>query len=370
MSANKKLWLLLSIIAIVFKIFLFHVEVGDSVFFLQWIDFIKSHGYTSSLKYNFYDYTPAYIYILIGIAKIGLNPLYSIKIVSVLFEYLVAFFIGKIAYLKYKSNIVILACLAVIPLIPTVMLNSSYLSQCDSIYSAFVFGSLYFALTKKQFLSVVFLGLAFSFKVQTALILPVYFVLMLRGNIKWFYFVFVPIVFAISVTPVWFHGRPFGELLSVYISQSNYFKFLTMNFPNPYMWISNDYYEPVKMAGILITTMNTLIAGFWLRQKKYVFSMENWIRLAFLSAILIPFILPGMHERYMYMGDVLGVLYFLVVRKNIHLPIGIILVSFYSYIRCSRYNDILPMEPALAILLAVIIMLSIDFVSSIKEQKA
>ncbi|HLP06133.1 MAG TPA: hypothetical protein VK152_11960 [Paludibacter sp.] len=116
--------------------------------------------------------------------------------------------------------------------------------------------------------------------------------------------------------------------------------------------------------------MNTLIAGFWLRQKKYVFSMENWIRLAFLSAILIPFILPGMHERYMYMGDVLGVLYFLVVRKNIHLPIGIILVSFYSYIRCSRYNDILPMEPALAILLAVIIMLSIDFVSSIKEQKA
>jgi len=87
-----------------------------------------------------------------------------------------------------------------------------------------------------------------------------------------------------------------------------------------------------------------------------------------LSAIFIPFVLPGMHERYMYLGDVLGVLYFLVIRKNIHLPLGILIVSFYSYIRCSRFNDILPMEPAFFLYLAVIILTAYDYVKNLKNE--
>lgn len=363
---QKKTLFILIVFGLICKLALLPIQTGDSVFFLRWINFIQSHGFASSLKFDFYDYTPAYIYFLIGIAKVGLNPLFSLKIISVFFEYVAAFFIGKIAFLKYKTNLVIWACIAIIPLLPSVMLNSSYLSQCDSIYAAFVFGSIYFALTKKQLLSVLFLGIAFSFKIQAAIILPFYFVLMLRNDIKWYYFLLVPVVFVVSILPAWLYGRPFAELLTIYVFQSNYFEYLTMNFPNPYMWISNDFYEPVKTAGLILTTIITLLTGFWLRNKKYIFSFEMWVKLAFLSAIFIPFILPGMHERYMYMGDILGVLYFLIIRKNIHLSLGIILVSFYSYIRCSRYNDILPMEPALVIYLLVIIFVSADFVKSLK----
>lgn len=364
--SNKIMWYSLIIIGIVLKTSLLPIQTGDSVFFLRWINFIQSHGFASSLKFDFYDYTPAYIYFLIGIAKVGLNPLFSLKIISVFFEYVAAFFIGKIAFIKYRTSLVILACIVIIPLLPSVMLNSSYLSQCDSIYAAFVFGSIYFALTRKQLLSVLFLGIAFSFKIQAAFILPFYFVMMLRNEIKWYYFSLVPVVFVVSVLPAWLYGRPFAELISIYVFQSNYFEYLTMNFPNPYMWISNDFYEPVKTAGLILTTIITLLTGFWLRNKKYVFDFEMWVKLAFLSAIFIPFILPGMHERYMYMGDILGVLYFLTIRKNIHLSLGIILVSFYSYIRCSRYNDILPMEPALVIYLLVIIFVCADFVKSLK----
>lgn len=363
---QKRTCYFLLIFGVFVRLELLPVKTGDSVYFLAWIDFIKTHGYLSSLKYNFYDYTPSYIYILILLSKIGLNSIYSIKIASIAFEYLAAFFIGKIAFLKYKTNLVIWACIAIIPLLPSVMLNSSYLSQCDSIYAAFVFGSIYFALTKKQLLSVLFLGIAFSFKIQAAIILPFYFVMMLRNDIKWYYFSLVPVVFVASILPAWLYGRPFAELITIYVFQSNYFEYLTMNFPNPYMWISNDFYEPTKTAGLILTTIITLLTGFWLRNKKYIFDFEMWVKLAFLSAIFIPFILPGMHERYMYMGDILGVLYFFTTRKNIHLSLGIILVSFYSYIRCSRYNDILPMEPALIIYLLVIIFVSADFVKSLK----
>jgi len=370
MKLNKTqiIWYLLILIGIIAKIILLPIRTGDYVYFLEpWMNYITNHGFVYSLKDNFYNYTPSYIYVLIGIVKSGFNPLFSVKIVSIFFEYLAAFFIGKIATLKQKENVVILAAMAIVPVLPSVMLNSAYLSQCDSIYSAFAVGSIYFILNNKKLLALFFLGSAFAFKMQSVIILPFFFVLMLREKIQWYYFAFIPAVYVISILPAWFYGRPFIELLQIYISQSNNYKELTLNFPNLYIFINNDYYEPVKNAGIIFTALFTLLTGLWLSQKRFVFTLELWVKLAFLSAIVIPFLLPGMHERYMYLGDIVGVLYFLVVRKNIHLPIGIALVSFYSYIRCSRYNEILPMEPAFFIYLAVIIFTSIDFISSLKK---
>ncbi|MDR3653994.1 MAG: hypothetical protein P4L34_13615 [Paludibacter sp.] len=367
--SNRLTWIFLIIIGLTIKLVLLPVKTGDYVVFLDpWLEFIKTHGYIFSLKYNFYDYTPSYMYILILIAKLGFNPLYSVKIVSIIFEYLAAFFIGKIVYQKYNSNIVIWVSLAIIPLVPTVILNSSYLSQCDSIYASFIFGSIYFAIKSKQFISIVFLGIAFAFKMQTVFILPLFFVLMLKGNIRWYYFLLIPAIFILSILPPWFYGRNLLDLLKVYVSQSDHYKFLTLNFPNLYLWISNDYYQSVKIYGMIFTFIATLFFGFWFRKKKYIFTFEIWIKLAFLSSIIIPFILPGMHERYMYLGDLSGVLYFLVVRKNIHLPIGIILVSSYSYIRCSRFNDVLPMAPAFFLYLLIIIFTISDFVTSLNNK--
>ena len=371
MLFNKKSWMVLIGIGLVLKVALFPIQTGDYNHYLwPWIHFIQTHGYASSLKFDFYNYTPAYIYILIGIARVGVYPLYAIKIVSVLFEYLMAYFIGKTVCLKYRNNIVVWISLAIVPLLPTVMLNSSYLAQCDAVYAAFVAGSIFFALKEKPFLSILFLGLAFAFKLQTALLLPFYFVMLLRGNIRWYYFLLIPAVFVLSILPAWLYGRSFTGLLSVYLQQSTEFRYLTLNFPNVYIWISNEYYTPVRAAGMIITVLLTVAVGWWLSLKRFTFTFESWVRLAFLSAMVAPFLLPGMHERYMYTADVLGVLYYMVIRKNIHLPVGVLLVSTYSYIRCSRYHDVLPIEPAFFVYLLVIIFTSVDFVAGLKIKKA
>jgi len=366
MFSNKITYFAFVVLGLILKLILLPVKTGDYIGFIQpWIEFIKTHGYFSSLKYGFYDYTPSYIYFLIAIVKIGLNPLYSVKIISISFEYLAAFFVGKIAFKKYNNNLVIWISLAIIPLLPSIMLNSSYLSQCDSIYSAFVLGSLYFLLEKKQFLSILFLGIAFAFKMQTVFILPFFFVWMLRGNIRWYYFFLIPFIFILSILPTWLYGREFMELLKVYISQTDHYRLLTLNFPNLYIWIDNVFYEPVKTIGIVATIIMTLFSGFWLSKKQFFFTYESWIKLAFLSSIIVPYFLPGMHERYMYLGDLLGVLYYLVNRRNLHLPMGILLASFYSYIRCSKYNEMLPMSPAFLIYSLVIIFTLIDFIKTL-----
>ncbi|MDL2290453.1 hypothetical protein LJB95_03515 [Paludibacteraceae bacterium OttesenSCG-928-F17] len=367
---KKSTWIILIIVGIIAKLVLFPVATGDYINFLEpWMNFIKANGGFSALEYKFYNYTPSYIYILILITKIGFNPLYSLKIISVLFEYLLAFFIGKIADIKYKNKIIILASLAIIPIIPSLLLNSSYLAQCDSIYASFAVGSIYFLLKKKSWLSVLFLGISFAFKMQAVMVLPFFFVMMLRGNVKWYSFLLIPVIYFISIIPAWLFGGSLSELLTVYLSQADNYRELTMNFPNFYIFIKNDYYDIMAPIGILITIIITLMGGILLKNKKYIFTFENWIRLAFLSTILVPFFLPGMHERYMYLGDALGVLYFLAIRKNIHFPIGIILVSTYSYIRCSRFSEVLPMAPAFALYLLIIILVVIDFIKALKQSQ-
>jgi Predicted integral membrane protein len=365
---KKESWMILICVGLLIKIAMFPVKLGDYNFYLApWINFIKTHGYASSLKYNFYNYTPSYIYILIALAKTGFNPLYSIKIVSIVFEYILAYYVGKIAYLKYENSLVFWISFAVIPVLPAVLLNGAFWGQCDSIYSAFVLGSFYYACKKKQLLSILFLGIAIAFKVQAVFILPLYFVMMLRSNIKWFYFLLIPLIYLLSILPTWLYGRPLSELLTIYFSQSNYFKLLTLHFPNIYIWIPDDFYDFAKLAGVLFTTLFTLLSGIWLSNKKYDFSFETWIELAFLSVIIIPFLLPGMHERYLYLGDIMAALYFILFRKNIHFSLGIILVSFYAYLCCSRLKNTLPLEPAFIIYLLVIVSMAAGFIKRLKS---
>ncbi len=346
---------------------MFPVATGDFLSFLQpWVEFIKANGYMSALQYDFYNYTPAYAYILIAIAKAGINPLFGIKAVSVAFEFFGAYFAGKILHLKYKNLPIVLIAMAVFPWIPSVMLNSSYLSQCDSIYSSFAIGSIYFLLKNKNGLSVLFLGLAFVFKLQTAFLLPVFFVAILQSKIPWYYFFMIPAVYILSVLPAYASGRPLGELLSIYLMQSNYDHELTLNFPNLYIWIDNIYYNPVKLIGIIFTVVLTLCSGILLR--KYRFSYEMWIRFSLLSSVLIPFILPGMHERYLYLGDIMSLLYFMVFRKQFFVPGTILSFSLYSYARCSRYNYLLPMWPVFFLYLFFIVFLCIDFLSKLRNE--
>lgn len=361
------LGVLLFFLSLLVRLFLLPVANGDYNYYLEpWVEFIKAHGYFAALKYDFYNYTPSYIYILLLIAKLGFNTLYSIKVVSFLFEYVAAYFIGRIAYLKWRDRRVIWAALLIVPLLPSIVLNSTCLTQCDSIYTAFAVGGIYFALKEKPWLSVLFLGVAFAFKMQTVMVLPFFFVMLLRGKIKWYCFFMVPLVYFISIIPAWVAGRPLYELLTIYLAQADYYQGLTLFFPNIYIWLKDDYFDIIVPAGVGLTCFLTLLVGLFLRQKKYMFSFDTWVRLAFAGAIMVPFFLPGMHERYMYVGDVLGVLYWLVIRKNVYLPVGIALVSAYSYACCSRLQSILPLAPGFFVYLLIIILVIIDFVQSIE----
>lgn len=337
-SQSNKFYIIISgtiVFGLIARLLLFDYQYVDYGFYLaRWTEQIKTNGYLSALSEPFYNYTPSYMYVLVLIAKLDLNPLYAIKIVSVLFDYLLAFYVGKLAYLYWKSKKAIWLSLAVVPLIPTVLLNSAFMSQCDSLYATFVIGSIYYLFTAKRWTAVVLLGIAFSLKIQTAMILPFYFVYMLRGKIQWTYFLIIPLIYLVSVIPAWIVGRPLLDLLTVYVNQAEYNTELVKNFPNIYLWVGS-FGDIAKYIGLSLVLVMTLIMGYILRKGKYKFTYDNWIRLMFLSVIICPFLLPGMLERYMYLGDVFAALIAIInFRKYILPAISICFISFYSYVRC------------------------------------
>lgn len=374
---NKKFLALLIAMGLVIKLLMipFIPEPGDYTFFLKpWVEFIRSHGYWQAFRFEFANYSPAYLYFLLGIAKLGGEPLIPIKLLSICFEYVAAWFIGGIAYQKYRENWVRWCALAVVPLLPTVLINSSYWGQCDSIYVSFLIGSIYFALKKRSFLSILFLGISFSFKLQAVLLFPFYFVLLLRNRIKWYYFLLVPAVYLISLLPAYCAGRPLTELLSVFVAQSGHYEELSLQFPNLYMWISNDYYDSVKWGGILFTFLFALLTGGLLAKKyKTELTDDYLVRLALLSAVIFPFLLPGMHERYMYAGDLLAIVYIMYFPSKFYNALGVPLISFFSYALCTSLNEPLIRYlgvPVTLFYLCVIGLLVRDFyVSSLKGNK-
>jgi hypothetical protein len=140
------------------------------------------------------------------------------------------------------------------------------------------------------------------------------------------------------------------------LNQSDYYQSLTMFMPNIYVWFEDADYKTFKIAGILLTATLTVISGIYLKIKKIKLNQDNLILMAFASLIITPFILPGMHERYLYSGDVIAFAFLLWFKQNLRIPLSIWGVSFYAYISCSRLKELLPSWPAFFVYLSALIL--------------
>ena len=97
------------------------------------------------------DYNALYLYFLALFSYIPIKDLYLIKILSFVFDYIMAFGMYKLTKecINKKSQILPLIAYSCTLLMPTVIMNSGEWVQCDSIYVAFLIWSLYFMITKK-----------------------------------------------------------------------------------------------------------------------------------------------------------------------------------------------------------------------------
>lgn len=315
----------------------FPLKSGDWVYYLKpWMESLE--GGFSSIGNYIGNYNYPYVMFLAAISHLPGEALPYIKGLSIIVDYLGAFASASVVYqlLKKSDRRKFYAILTFVILIfmPTIFLNSAAWGQCDMIYTLFVILSLRDLIEKKYTRSFLLLGVAFAFKLQFIFILPVYFIYYFtKKDFSIFNFLLIPLADLVLCIPAMFFGASFFDIVSVYFRQAGtYSDYLVMNFPNLYQFLPNlpSYFY---WMGLLITVMIFGLLLYWCLKEKVTWNSEKIFTVSLWSILIATYFLPGMHDRYLFMAEVISVLWCILYRKNILVPICVSIIGLIPYIQ-------------------------------------
>ena len=317
------------------RYFLLPFVSGDwTQFYRPWMDFISLMGHFAALKYDFSQQNYPYLYLLATASLFDTVPdLIKVKGISIVFDYVMGFFVYRIVRLKYPEGgiVPIAAGLATICL-PTVVLNGSAWGQSDSIYTAFMVMSLYYLLAGREKMACVAFGLAFSFKPMGIFLAPLFLWLLARREVRLRNLFLIPAVYLGLLLPAWLIGRPLDELLRIYPNSIMYKSRLTRNAPSLYAWIepigTASFFRPAAVIAAMIFVVSMAALLYMSRTK---ITKGAVVLLATFSVLVPPWILPFMHDRYFFSADVISVIFAFYFPRLWHVPAMICLSSLLSY---------------------------------------
>ncbi len=317
--------------ALAIRFYLFDHASNDYNSFLSvWLSYMRTLEGVQPIVEPIGDYNMPYLYFLFFLSRNNFCDLYMIKLLSVVFDFVLAGSVALIAH-RFKNNpLLTLASFTAALFLPTVFLNSAYWGQCDGIYAALCMLALYFAFEKKGKTSMVLFALAFSFKIQSIFILPIIIFLVLRRKVKLFDLLLFPATFVLTLVPAMLCGRSFYDTFSIYLKQTESYPALTLNCPTLWALFPDNKFEVFGTAALFLAGAVCLVFMAYLYINRNKLGTSLLFDAAFIFTLILPFFLPRMHERYFYLAEVLSVLY-LVLHKNRFIPLLINLTSFSCY---------------------------------------
>jgi Gpi18-like mannosyltransferase len=313
--------------------FLGHQTTDYGTYFKPWYDFIVQHGGFFALKYDFANYNVPYLYLLAALTYIPVPALFGVKAIAVVFDFLLGFFAYRIVAVRYPRSWWPILAGAVVIYLPTVVLNSSMWAQVDAIYSAFGLGGVYFVLRRRPWLACLFFGFALAFKLQAVFLFPALLLFVLMRRVPWQALLLIPTVYLLLDVPAVLVGANFSTLVKVYVNETNTYDQLTLNAPNIYQYWGNfSYSKPLRPLGLAVTEFLVLSLIFLAVVRRIQLTTSHIVLAATVSALLVPYVLPSMHERYFYLADGLTVISaFYLPRRLWPLPVLEQFSSAFSY---------------------------------------
>ena len=312
LESKTALWLSVALTAGAFLVraYCLPYETLDYRDFLHpWVEFYRQNLGFHSISYPLGNYNIPYLYFLCLFSYLPIRDLFLIKLLSIFFDVLLAFFAMKLTALQGQRRGVQLACFFTVLFLPTVVLNGALWGQCDSIYAALALLGLWLALSERPVLSVLCFTLSFGFKLQAVFLLPIMAVLWFRGNYRLWHFALFPVFYVLLVLPAVALGKPFLETLTLYASQTGSIgDGLNYNSPSifAFFWRSPATRDAANLGIVGAFTFMLLVLLFcFLRRKRL--RVRAVYAAALLFAAGIPFLLPHMHERYFFGADILSV---------------------------------------------------------------
>lgn len=334
-----------------------HVTLDYEDFLSQWVDYYRQNGGFAALGDKIGNYNLPYLYFLAFFSYIGVNDLYLIKALSIVFDVILAWGAMQLIGVYTASSAKRLTAFFLVLYWPTVILNGAYWGQCDIIYTAFAVISIYLALRSRGAAAMICIAVSFAFKLQAVFIMPIFVVLLIAKRVKLWHFVLFPVTYVVLMLPAVMAGYPLLDTITLYFDQMGTVgSALNYNSSSIYALFGNVSNESLASAlGILAAF--TLMGGVFLwafMRRRY---LNDWALLgcAVILAVGIPYLLPHMHERYFFVADILTLLLAVAAPEFMVLPVLCEFASLLGYHAYLKMRYLLPMSygaVALAVVLA------------------
>lgn len=311
-----------------------------SVYWSHWLAELEAGGFRA-LADDFYDYAPPVMYILYLITLLPLNAMTAFKGLCCLLEFvgaaLIAGMVKECTGSRKKAHL----AYGIFLFLPTVILNASVWSQCDIIYTLLILCSVCFLMKNKTWTGMWFYGAAFAVKLQTLFIFPFLVILWVRRKVDLKHFITIPIMYFVGIFPAWLAGRPFSELIGIYVFQGSKDRWsLSIKFPNIYQIIGNNYFlDEYVGAGMYLILGILMMVMFYMAYQKVQVTREYVILMVIFFGMLTTYFIPHMHERYLYLTDAFLLIYVMIRAERFPLLIGASFLTVVGYAQYLTKND-------------------------------
>lgn len=249
------------------------------------------------------------------------------------FDFMAAVVAYLIIYEITKNRTKAVITYAIFMLSPVFLVNSTLWAQCDMLPMFWVLLCVYFFVKERPSMAMFFFGVAFAFKLQPLWLAPMLVILWVNKKVDLKHFLWLPVNYFLGIIPAWIAGRPLGELLTIYISQTEAEGWsLALKYSNLYYLIGETgFIDEYHSAGVWLALAVFMIVLYYIGRKKLKINAEFILLLGGFVGLLAPFFLPQMHERYSFFAEVFLILYVILKPKKFYLPVFQSLTSFMGY---------------------------------------
>lgn len=295
----------LGVVAFLVRLYWFDWQSGDYTIYLEpWFTQLKDNGGLAALKDPIGDYNVSYLFLMALLTYLPIQPLYSIKLLSCLADFVLAIYAARIGN-RLGGKWTGLCLYAVFLFWPEFVLNSGAWAQCDAIYSAALVSCLYYLMAERPAKASVAFGVAVAFKLQAVFFGPVILLCLLKRKLKIRHLPLMVLPYVLFLIPPALAGRKILEMLTIYFKQTGtYSSSLSMNAPALLRILPDTLSEPIQKGiaytAILVCGVLVLATLWWAFRKWSVISDHELLLFSAFILFLVPYLLPYMHERYFY----------------------------------------------------------------------
>jgi hypothetical protein len=279
------------------------------------------------------------------------NTVLTMKIVSAIFEILVAVLTGLIVHRLTGHKIRSFPAYGIGMMLPVLVAGSAMWGMGDAVYLFFVLFSLFLLLTDGNVfvLSLVFYGMAVFFNIYALFIFPVYI---------WYYFTkkpernwvsgFLAPALGIILHFVMDRGEASAFILfreEGKLAASRGSVLLSYHYPNLYQLVGADAFVHEYGTGFRYVVLGAVAIATILGMR-FIKEMtkEDIVRYSLLFSIAIPWFLPFMDERAGLLAAVLSVFYGFTRLKRFYVAILQVTITYLAYAAYFRGDSFLPLS--------------------------